>query len=55
MKVGDLVSMRAPSEDLPVGLVIETKYNTCGEIWCTIFWDDGTQFGAWNEELKKVS
>ena len=57
MKVGDLVQLRRGPivEGLPIGLVIETVYNTCGEIWCKILWDDRTQYGARDIELMEVA
>ncbi len=57
MNVGDLVQLRREPvvEGLPVGIVIKTVYNSCGEIWCKILWDDGAQYGAWDTELMEVS
>ena len=57
MQVGNLVHLRREPvvEGLPVGIVIETTYNTCGEIWCSILWGDGTQYGAWDSELMEVT
>ena len=56
MKIGDLVQLRREPwvEGLPVGLVVEVRYNVCGEIWCKILWNDGTQYGAWDSELMEA-
>ena len=56
MKIGNLVQLRREPavEGLPVGIVIETIYNSCGEIWCDILWGDGKQYGAWDTELMEV-
>ena len=56
MKVGNLVQfLREPAvEGLPVGIIIETVYNSCGEIWCDILWGDGMRYGAWDTELMEA-